>query len=110
MLRFVTAIFAIFLSAQTANAMTYFLSEDLGVSGFQHLCRYSDGEIYAFKAVSLCPLSINVDGPAFNGRVTGFHRGEYRDGLTKVCVYDVMGQQRFLRIDGVNLCPLSYDF
>ncbi len=30
--------------------------------------------------------------------------------MTKVCVYNVMGQKQALRIGSIELCPLSYNF
>jgi hypothetical protein len=54
-------------------------------------------------------MSINVDGITIGG-ATGFKQGEYQDGMTKVCVYSVLGNQRLLRVDSTDLCPLSYDF
>jgi hypothetical protein len=96
-----------------AQAMTYFLTNDLGVSGFQHLCQYSDGNTYSVNSTQLCPTSVNVDGvqTAPGGpSQTGFKSGEYRDGLTKVCVYNVLGSNRFLRVESTDLCPLTYDF
>ncbi len=96
-------------SSAPAFAFTYFLQQDLGTRGFQHLCRYSNGQVYSFNSPSLCPLSIQDSAPGF-GQGTGFKQGEYRDGLTKVCVYSVLGQQRSIRISGTGLCPLTYPF
>jgi hypothetical protein len=101
------------LFAVPAQAMTYFLTNDLGISGFQHVCEYSDGKTYSVNSTQLCPMSVSVDGidsPAGSPGMTGFKSGEYRDGMTKVCVYNVMGNTRSLRVGGVELCPLTYDF
>lgn len=91
-------------------AMTYFLQSDLGINGFERHCRYSNGEVYSVNSSELCPMSIEVDGLDFGNAVTGFKAGEYDDGMTKVCVYDVLGSQRAVRVGLVELCPLTYDF
>jgi hypothetical protein len=96
-----------------AQAMTYFLTNDLGISGFQRLCQYSDGNTYSVNSTQLCPMSVDVDGvqmPAGAPGVTGFKAGEYRDGMTKVCVYSVLGSTRSIRMNSTDLCPLTYDF
>lgn len=93
--------------------MTYFLTNDLGISGLQHYCEYSDGNTYSVNSTQLCPMSVNIDGfqsPPGSPGMTGFKSGEYRDGMTKVCVYNVLGNDRFLRVDGTDICPLTYAF
>ncbi len=90
-----------------AAAMTYFLRSDLGVHGFQRTCEYSNGQTYAVNSTELCPMSIE-DNPVANG--TGFLQGEYRDGPTKVCVYDVLGSQKALRLNVTEICPLTSRF
>jgi hypothetical protein len=97
------------VAATPSLALTYFLEQDLGVEGFQHYCRYSNDRTYSVNATQLCPLSLQDTGPGI-GEGTGFKQGEYRDGLTKVCVYSVLGHQKAIRIDGTDLCPLTYDF
>jgi len=101
--------------AAPADAMTYFLQKDLGVQDNQHLCSYSNGKIYAFNATDLCELSIEDDGPVSLGNQrpqtqTGFSAGEYQDGMTKVCVYNVMGRKEAIRLGSVELCPLTHEF
>jgi hypothetical protein len=103
----------VLLAPGQASAMTYFLTNDLGVQGIQHYCEYSDGNTYSVNATQLCPMSVSVDGvqlPSGGSGTTGFKSGEYRDGMTKVCVYNVLGSNRFLRVDGTELCPLTYEF
>lgn len=95
--------------ATPAAAWTYYLERDLGIRGFERLCRYSNDEVYSVNSIDLCPMSIDDSPPGF-GQGIGFKAGEYQDGLTKVCVYDVLGQQKAIRIDNFELCPLSYDF
>jgi hypothetical protein len=95
--------------ATTASAMTYFLERDLGTQGLYHYCVYSNGKTYSFNAMQLCSLSIEDAAGGFGGGV-GFKQGEYVDGMTKVCVYSVLGKQQFLRIGGVELCPPTYQF
>lgn len=46
---------------RTAQGMQYYLAQDLGVHGASHLCAYSDGQVHAFSALQLCPLTINGD-------------------------------------------------
>lgn len=98
--------------APRARAATYYLSKDLGVHGLFHLCRYSNGIVYSFKATQLCPLQVQDNGPpgVGAGNMVGFKAGEYRDGMTKVCVYNVFGKLKTVRIGGMQLCPLTYRF
>lgn len=113
---FVGALLASALAfAGPASAMTYFLQKDLGVHDNQHLCKFSNGKVYAYNAIDLCPLQIEDDGPVNYGnqkaaKQTGFKSGEYQDGMTKVCVYSVMGRTEAIRLSSVELCPLTYDF
>lgn len=100
-------IFAV--TATPTFAWTYFFERDLGIEGFQRLCRYSNGEVYAFNTTDICPLQIEDSAPGF-GNSLGFKSGEYMDGMSKICVYDVMGEERAIRIGGVELCPLNYQF
>lgn len=91
------------------RANEVFLSQDLGIHGMQHLCRYSDGKVYAFNATDTCPTSVNLPGFVAGG-MTGFLSGQYQDGMTKVCVYNVAGQTRAVRVSGYAVCPQSYQF
>lgn len=50
------------------------------------------------------------DGGFSNGHAMGFLAGEYQDGMTKVCVYDVLGTKKALRLNSVALCPLNSNF
>ncbi|WP_295530945.1 hypothetical protein [Novosphingobium sp. Chol11] len=90
--------------------MTYYLQKDLGVQGNQHFCKYSNGKVYSFNATELCQMSVEDDSITGSGRTTGLKSGEYQDGMTKICVYDVLGVKQALRIGSVELCPLSYQF
>lgn len=113
-IKILTALTLVFY-AHPASALTYFLSQDLGVRGQFHLCQYSNGKVYSFNATDLCPMQVNDDGPAnFGGggsiKQQGFKSGEYQDGMTKVCVYNVMGRSEALRISSVGICPLNYEF
>lgn len=91
--------------------MTYYFQRDLGVEGFQRKCQYSNGKVYAVNSSKMCPLSIQEEGylPQ-NTKTTGFKAGEYNDGLTKICVYNVLGSQRAIRLNTTELCPLTYEF
>ncbi len=108
-MRLVIAIAAIAL-AQPAAAMTYFLSSDLGVEGFMRYCEFSDGKVYTVNSTELCPMSIEVGGAPTPSGIMGFKKGEYQDGMTKVCVYDVLGSERAVRVDSYELCPISPQF
>ena len=92
-----------------ASAFTFFLQQDLGVRGFMHYCKYSNGKIYTVNATDLCAMSID-DAPPGMGQGQGFLQGEFQDGMTKVCVYEVLGQRKALRIGAAQLCPLSPRF
>ena len=92
-----------------AIAWTYYLQQDFGVNGLMRYCKYNNGQIYTVNAVQICPISINDAAPGF-GQGQGFLRGEYMDGMTKVCVYAVLGQQKALRIPSTSLCPLNANF
>ncbi len=102
------------IAAAPAFAGTYYLQSDLGVRGIYHFCQYNNGKVYSYNATELCPLSISDDvnnsaSYTAPGKV-GFKVGEYQDGMTKVCVYNVMGQKAAIRIGSVELCPLNYNF
>lgn len=90
-------------------AWTYYLQEDLGVQGLVHLCRYGNGKVYTVNAIDLCPISIQDSAPGF-GQGQGFLQGEYQDGITKVCVYDVLGEKKAIRLPSTSLCPLDRTF
>ena len=92
-----------------ALGWTYHLQADLGVRGLMRYCKYSNGKIYTVNATELCPISIEDSAPGF-GRGQGFLQGEYQDGMTKVCIYDVLGERRALRLPSTSLCPLNPKF
>ena len=101
--------------ADPCRANTLFLSQDLGVHGLYHLCKYSNGQVYSYNATDLCPLSIEDDNPEMSnpsasGGETGFYSGEYQDGMTKVCVYNVLGYNESIRVSSVAICPQTYKF
>ena len=100
--------------AGSANAMTFQRTDDLGIHNGQHLCKYSNGKTYAFNLTDLCPLTVEDDNIATNTPghvpVTGFKAGEYQDGMTKVCVYKVLGNEEAIRIGSTEICPLTQDF
>ncbi len=100
-----------------AWGLTYYLSQDLGIHGVVHVCKYSNGKLYSFNATDLCPLQVEDEGPPpvlgggyqSPGQV-GFKTGEYLDGMTKVCVYNVLGHTEAIRIGSTELCPLNHNF
>ena len=93
--------------APTSGPEVY-MTQDLGVHGLFHLCRYSDGRVYSFNATQPCPLDFST--PSLPSGVVGMKIGEYQDGMTKVCLYDVMGNREAIRISAAALCPLSHTF
>lgn len=104
------AIFCVFIVINGyAFGWTHSLKEDLGVRGTMRYCKYSNGQTYTVNAAEICKISIEDSAPGI-GRGKGFLKGEYQDGMTKVCVYDVMGEKRALRLNSTSLCPLNPDF
>jgi hypothetical protein len=99
----------ILIAPLNALAWTYFLEGDLGVRGVMRYCKYSNGKIYTVNAVEICPLSIEDSAPGF-GQGQGFLQGEYQDGMTKVCIYQVLGERRALRLPSTSICPLNPQF
>ena len=106
-------------AATPALAISSYLTDDQGVKNGQHYCKYGNGKVYTFSATSLCPLSVKEDAPQpaeksrekpQMGGNTGFYKDEYIDDMTKVCVYNVIGQSRSIRIKRIDLCPMQYDF
>ena len=53
---------------------------------------------------------VAIDMAKSFGKGTGFLAGEYLDGMTKVCVYDVMGEKKAIRLNSTSLCPLNPRF
>ena len=109
LLRTISIVTTILFWASSSFAQTAFLNRDLGTQGFLRYCLYSNGEQYTVNSIDLCPLSVET-GMNFGGNVTGFLAGEYMDGMSKVCVYDVLGDQKATRISGIGICPLSESF
>ncbi len=104
------ALIVLFLfTAYPARAFNVYLSQDLGVDGLLRYCKYNNGKTYTFNSTDLCPLTLQTDPPGF-GQGLGFLKGEYQDGLTKVCIYDVLGQRQGLRLQSTAICPLSSNF
>jgi hypothetical protein len=98
-----------FLFSNLAWTNTVFLQLDLGVKGNVRYCKYSDGKTYTFNSMSLCQPSLDVSAPGM-GVGMGSLKGEYLDGMTKVCVYDVLGEKKAIRVGAANLCPLTQKF
>lgn len=102
-------VFAISILPVPALAWTYYLQEDLGVRGQVHLCKYSNGKVYTVNAIDLCPMSLEDSAAGF-GQGQGFLEGEYQDGMTKVCFYQVLGEKKAIRLSSTSLCPLNQTF
>ena len=97
------------LGVSSATAWTHSLEQDLGVKGVMRYCKYSNGKVYAVNAAEICQISIEDSAPGF-GEGHGSLIGEQADGMTKVCVYNVMGEKKGLRINSTSMCPLSPTF
>lgn len=105
------SLFALLLPAcvTTMPAWTVNLEQDMGAQGLLRQCKYSDGRIHAVNATDLCPLTLQGNDPDM-GRGKGFLKSEYPDGMTKVCVYNVLGGKNTLRLAVTDICPLGADF
>ncbi len=106
--------------ASNANAATGFLKGEMN-QGLSKVCFYDVlGETHTLNIPStkLCPLSyqfeviprVPAQPPAGSFGKTGFLKGEQRQGLTKICYYDVLGEIYMITISSVTLCPLTYKF
>lgn len=109
------SILGILIFASPVYALTYYLTQDLGVQGNVHLCKYSNGKVYSVNSIELCKLQIEDDGPIRTQGFTpssqmGFLKGEYQDGMTKVCVYEVLGRKEAIRLNSYAICPINYNF
>ncbi|WP_341667609.1 hypothetical protein [Alcaligenes sp. SDU_A2] len=103
------ALFAILLPVSTPQAWTINLQQDMGPRGLMRHCKYSDGRIHTVNATDLCPLTLQGSDSGM-GRGKGFLKSDYPDGMTKVCVYDVLGGKNTLRLPATDICPLGADF
>ena len=108
-LRKLLSITFVLVFTTTAQAWTHNLVEDLGVRGVMRYCKYSNGKVYTVNAAEICQISIEDSAPGF-GQGQGFFKGEYQDGMTKVCVYDVLGERRAIRVNTTSICPLNPKF
>lgn len=101
---------SILVGSQICNAMTYFLQQDLGIRGNMRYCKYSNGKIYSVNATDLCEMQIEEGGVPTQRGTMGFYLGEYQDGMTKVCIYNVLGNKRAVRLNSYEVCPPSAEF
>ena len=92
-------------------------------SGMTKICYYNcigGRASKTVRSVELCPVSIDVQGTrgqtglgssnpnsSFGGGQTCFKKGEYVDGMNKVCRYDCLGSPAETTIRATELCPLS---
>ena len=90
-------------------AFTHFLKSDLGVKGTVRYCAYNNGRTYAVNSAQTCAPSVE-DSAIGMGHGAGTLQGEYRDGLNKVCIYQVFGERRGLRVTATQICPLNAKF
>jgi hypothetical protein len=111
-----------FSGLNLAEAETCF-SDGEASAGMNKICYYKCLSGRASKtigAVSLCPLSIEHGGTrgqaglgtsnpssSFGGNQTCFKKGEYIDGMNKICRYDCLGSPAETTIRATELCPLS---
>lgn len=106
---------------QTANAqaLTAFKTGEES-TGMTKQCFYDGlGSQYVrtVSSISLCPLSIQVPGPASPSMTTpnqepigsamAFKTGENTTGMTKQCFYDYLGSAVTRTVSSIALCPLS---
>jgi len=42
--------------------------------------------------------------------VMGFYKGQTTGGLSKICFYDVLGEEHTLDVPSYALCPVSHEF
>ena len=108
MKKVVFLIFTLLISTSSFG-WKYFLSEDLGIQGNVRQCKYDNNQIYTVNSINLCPMSVDGPSPGM-GNGTGFYKRTYMDGMTRVCVYDVLGNQRAIRINSTDICPLNQEF
>lgn len=102
------AIAMLIAAAPLARAQEAYLVQDLGTVGQIHYCRYSDQKTYTTQAYEACPQSVQSAGYGYTQ--TGYYVNQYVDGATLVCMYNVNGHMRALRVDTDETCPTSYDF
>ena len=103
-----------------AVAATGFLKGESN-EGMSKICFYDVlGETHTINisSVKLCPqthnFAITPNVPAQrgygSGGKTGFLKGERAQGMSKICYYDVLGEDYALTISAVKLCPLNHRF
>ena len=92
-----------------AWAITHFLKSDLGVKGALRHCSYSNGRTLRVNSAETCPPSVE-DSATGMGHGVGTLQGEHRDGGNKVCVYQVFGERRGMRVSATQICPLNAKF
>ena len=103
-----TAFFAIL--ADEVYAWTYSLKKTGEIKDNLRHCLYSNDQWYTVNSYDLCPLSIEDSAPGF-GKGVGFLKGDFIDGMNRVCVYDVLGEKKLIRLNNsVGFCPLQKNF
>lgn len=118
----VMAVSALTFCSGTAAAETCFGNGESS-SGMTKICYYNcigGRASKTVRSVDLCPISIDVQGTrgqsglgtsnsnnSFGGGQTCFKKGEYTDGMNKVCRYDCLGSPAETTIRATELCPLS---
>lgn len=94
-------------------AIDYYFEKDLGVEGFIRHCQYSNDQVYTVQSTDICPMSVRDEGISSyggNSRYVGFSKGDYLEGMSKICVYDVLGDTQHVRFDATDICPPTYEF
>ena len=59
--------------------------------------------------ITVIALALYVVIPSAEAR-TGFLVSERTQGLSKLCIYDVLGEVYTINVSAASLCPLSYKF
>lgn len=111
----ISILLASVISATPVAALTAYFQRDLGTENFMRYCQYSNGKVYTVESTDLCPMSVEAgmdygsrSGSSFG--MMGMKKGEYVDGMTKVCIYDVLGEDKAVRVQNFELCPISPRF
>ncbi len=91
--------------------------ESSGRYGAEKLCVGRDGKVYTESSRETClPFSYYEIGPRdFIRRPqdvypqSGLKVKEYVDGSIRICVYDILGKSKTIRMVNLEACPLTFD-
>lgn len=115
----IAILFCVFVSLGASAATGYKTGEQ--ISGFTRICYYNVlGSPYSINvpAMQFCPPTIQANNPSpaapmpqigTVGRV-GYFKGEVREGMNKICYYNVLGSTATLTLSAVSICPITHSF